>query len=169
VNPAPAPAISGLSLVCDNESEDYSTDDNAGSSYEWTVTGGTIIFGAGTHLVSILWGAPGTASISVTETNADGCSATAEALNITIDDCTGLDEGLENHIRVYPNPATDRVTLQGLNNATVTLYDIPGKDLMAYRKVTGSLEMELTSFQKGIYLLKIEQVGTVNTIRLVKR
>jgi PKD repeat protein len=169
VNPAPAPAISGLSLVCDNESEDYSTDDNAGSSYEWTVTGGTIISGAGTHLVTILWGNPGTGSVSVTETNADGCNETAAVPVITIDDCTGVDEGRENNIRVYPNPATDRVTLQGLNNAMVTLYDIPGKDLMAYSKVTGSLEMDLSTFQKGIYLLKIEQIGTVNTIRLVKR
>ncbi len=169
VNPAPDPSVSGPAMVCDNDPEDYSTSGNSGSSYEWAVTGGSIISGAGTQTVSILWGNPGTGSVSVTETTADGCTAAAEALSVIIDDCTGLNEGQEYPIMVYPNPATDRVNIHGLNQATVRIYNILGKEMKVFNQLNGSQAIDITSFQKGIYLLKIEQGGAAKTIQLIKQ
>ena len=51
----------------------YTCNNNAGSTYTWTVNNGVIVSGQGTNSVTILWGAEGVGSVSVLETTADGC------------------------------------------------------------------------------------------------
>ncbi len=51
----------------------YTCNNNAGSTYTWAVNNGVIVSGQGTNSVTILWGAEGVGSISVSETTADGC------------------------------------------------------------------------------------------------
>ncbi|MBE9491720.1 MAG: Omp28-related outer membrane protein, partial [Bacteroidetes bacterium] len=109
---SPDPEISGLTLVCNGEEMNYSTADNPGSTYTWNVTGGNIIAGAGTHDITIKWGALGTGYVYVTEENADGCSETTEDYEVTIDDCTGIDELASDQIRIYPNPANNYVNIE---------------------------------------------------------
>ncbi|HNI43140.1 MAG TPA: serine hydrolase [Chitinophagales bacterium] len=54
--------------VCANQSYTYSTQAIAGSTYAWTVTGGTILSGQGTNQISVQWnnGTVGTVSLSQT-------------------------------------------------------------------------------------------------------
>ena len=51
----------------------YTCNNNAGSTYTWTVNNGVVVSGQGTNSVTILWGAEGVGSVSVLETTADGC------------------------------------------------------------------------------------------------
>ena len=51
----------------------YTCNNNAGSTYTWTVNNGVIVSGQGTNSVTVLWGAEGVGSVSVLETTADGC------------------------------------------------------------------------------------------------
>ena len=51
----------------------YTCNNNAGSTYTWTVNNGVIVSGQGTNSVTILWGAEGVGSVTVAETTADGC------------------------------------------------------------------------------------------------
>jgi hypothetical protein len=51
----------------------YTCNNNAGSTYNWTVTNGVVVSGQGTNSVTILWGAEGVGSVTVAETTADGC------------------------------------------------------------------------------------------------
>ncbi len=89
----PAPSVVGNSLVCDNETEEYSTALNPGSIiYSWEVSGGNIITGGGSPVISVLWGNPGSGSVSVYEETFNGCYATSEILQVTIDDCNGIGE-----------------------------------------------------------------------------
>ena len=79
VNPAPTPAITGPSPVCQSATgvtSTYSTPNVAGHTYTWAVTGGTIASGQGTNQINVTWTTPGAGSVSVTETiTAGGCSA----------------------------------------------------------------------------------------------
>ena len=79
VNPLPAPAITGPNPVCqstDGNTEIYSTPADAGSTFSWTVVGGTLS-GQGTNQIAVLWTTPGPGSISVTQTViSTGCTAT---------------------------------------------------------------------------------------------
>lgn len=62
----------------------YTCDNNAGSTYNWTVSNGVIASGQGTNSLSILWGAEGAGSVSVVETMADGCVGDAVIYDVNI-------------------------------------------------------------------------------------
>lgn len=85
VNALPAPNISGPNLVCEMATgQVYTTPNQAGSSYNWTVTGGTIVAGQGTNSITVDWGTAGPGTVSVTETTGPGCSL-SQTFNVTID------------------------------------------------------------------------------------
>ncbi len=84
VNPLPTPSIIGSNPVCqsvNSTTETYSTA-ITGNTFVWAVVGGTFI-GQGTNQIVVIWSTPGTGSVSVTETGANGCSAT-NTINVTI-------------------------------------------------------------------------------------
>ncbi|MBK5285083.1 MAG: hypothetical protein JJE25_06740, partial [Bacteroidia bacterium] len=83
INPLPnTSSIAGPIVVCEGSSANYSVTNVAGSTYSWTVTGGTFT-GSGS-IINVTWGAPPSGTVSVIQTNAVGCSDTAVVLNVTI-------------------------------------------------------------------------------------
>ena len=60
-----------------------------------------------------------------------------------------------NSIALYPNPAKDKLyisNISNLNNATIEFYDVAGKQIHSEKLNT---QIDLSSFNKGIYLVKI--------------
>ncbi len=80
----PAPSISGDATVCTGEQIAYSTPANAGSTYVWAVTGGTIVSGNASPSIIVLWNIPGAQTVTVTETNASGNCIASRVLNVTV-------------------------------------------------------------------------------------
>ena len=78
VNPLPDPVITGAASVCQGSVKNmYSVVNIPGNSYFWTITGGSIIGVQNTNEVAVTWGAAGTGSITVNETNlVTGCKKT---------------------------------------------------------------------------------------------
>lgn len=78
--PNPNPVITGDSIICEQTKNIvYSVPNDTGSSYSWSVTGGTITSGANSNMVLVNWGTKGTASLSVTETiKTTGCNTTVQ-------------------------------------------------------------------------------------------
>jgi photosystem II stability/assembly factor-like uncharacterized protein len=169
VNPTPAPVVSGLSSVCDNETADYTTVQNAGNIYSWEVSGGTITAGAGTWQISVLWGNPGSGHVAVTETTLHGCSALSEAMEVNIDDCTGIKEEKGAIIQVFPNPASDKISISGLKNASVRIYNLLGNQIISQLNLTSPVSLNITSLKKGIYILKVYQDNIYYIFQFVKR
>lgn len=62
-----SPTLSSISPACINNIAVYSVPVIAGSTYTWTVTGGTIIAGNGTHQISVLWGSGTTGTVSIVQ------------------------------------------------------------------------------------------------------
>ena len=85
VNALPVPVIAGSSSVCLNSSSNYSTA-VGNSAYVWTVSpGGTITAGAGTSSITINWTTTGVKTVSVSYTDANGCSAASPSnLSVTV-------------------------------------------------------------------------------------
>jgi gliding motility-associated-like protein len=75
VNPPPAPFVTGPLTVCLNDQSNYLSNQQTGSTYVWTVNGGTINGSASQPYAIIQWTNTGQGIISVTETNINGCSA----------------------------------------------------------------------------------------------
>jgi hypothetical protein len=61
------PNVSGLTTVCNDNTAIYSVPELLGSTYVWTVTGGTILGGQGTNMISVLWGSGGTGVVNVVQ------------------------------------------------------------------------------------------------------
>ncbi len=87
ISELPTPIVSGPDASCQNDTIDYSTTENAGCSYEWTVAGGTIVEGGQSHEVRVLWDSFGGCALSVTETiDASGCASTTELYNVAVEE-----------------------------------------------------------------------------------
>ncbi len=84
----PEPEITGTETLCElSEGEMYSTPATEGSTFSWTVSGGTIVGSATGNSITVNWGDAGSGVVQVTETSADGCVG-MDAMGITL----------------YPNP-----------------------------------------------------------------
>jgi hypothetical protein len=70
---------------------------------------------------------------------------------------------------IYPNPASDLLYINGLNNesATVTIFDVSGK-IVINQSLTNNT-IDVSSLPKGIYILRVTTVESVHTSRFVKK
>lgn len=84
IDPKPSPAISGKDTICTNATTAYTTTGSSGSSYNWTVSGGTIQSGKSTDSITVNWGSSGSGTVKLKQTNAEGCDTTVTK-DITID------------------------------------------------------------------------------------
>ena len=169
VDAVPAPEIDGQDMVCDFSEEIYEVADNDGNSYEWTVTGGTITSGDSTYMITVEWGGVGTGSVSVSVETAAGCSGTSEVMDITIDDCTGInDPEQENTISVFPNPAGDFVTVQSAGKiVSVSIYALSGELIVNKPEGVSNNKLNTSNINPGLYLIRIVTETGVVTKRLV--
>jgi hypothetical protein len=78
VNALPTPSITGPQNPCINSGyNNYSTEDGM-AGYTWLVSaGGAITGGPGTNSVQVVWNNPGNQSVSISYTNAFGCTPVA--------------------------------------------------------------------------------------------
>ncbi|MEP7218022.1 MAG: hypothetical protein ABI876_03850, partial [Bacteroidota bacterium] len=80
-----SPVISGPTKVCINSTATYAAADIAGDAYTWSVTGGSIINGAGTHQVDIQWGSGTSGTVGLIERSAEGgCAGVAPDRSVGI-------------------------------------------------------------------------------------
>jgi len=157
----PQPVVSGPEYACKYHTELYHTDLVDGNSYQWEITGGTIIEGAGTNEIIVEWGEPGMGYVTVTEGNGV-CDVSSETLDVEIDDCTGINEANVNSLKVYPNPAKNVLNVdlgdqEFKGNLNLTLWDLQGKKVVD-RTVDGGMKqvrINISQFTAGIYSVKL--------------
>jgi hypothetical protein len=66
----------------------------------------------------------------------------------------------ETAVNVYPNPTTDNVTVENLaGNAIIRIMDLQGRLIYEQQPVGGSTTIEMGKFNKGVYLMIIENNG----------
>ncbi|WP_298765210.1 choice-of-anchor V domain-containing protein [uncultured Polaribacter sp.] len=71
----------------------------------------------------------------------------------------------------FPNPATDRITLQlptGTENAKVGFYDAVGRLALTRNISDANNSINVNSLSKGIYLLKVSTADKIGTQRFIK-
>ncbi len=74
---------------------------------------------------------------------------------------TGIDKETENKVKVFPNPTNGLVTIENTGFAEIEVFDMTGRTIL--KKVsTGYSDADLSSCQKGIYLLKIKEKHSGN-------
>ncbi|QAA83119.1 T9SS type A sorting domain-containing protein [Aequorivita sp. H23M31] len=76
-------------------------------------------------------------------------------------------------LALFPNPTYGKISLQSfqLNAETsISLYDIQGKMLFSKKMVpqNGSCVIDISSFENGVYFLKISSAGNMGIKKLIK-
>lgn len=82
----------------------------------------------------------------------------------------GMNENTQTEISVYPNPATDQLTIENTGVAALQVFNPEGKTI-AKTTINGNSQLDVSAYAPGVYFLSVEaqDTKTVNTIRFVKK
>ena len=81
----------------------------------------------------------------------------------------GINELHANDISVYPNPASNAFSVEGINGSFgISIYNSVGQMLYADKNVVGSEKVDIGDFASGMLLLKIEIDGEVYYKKVLK-
>ena len=134
----------------------YTYTNTAGSSYEWTATGGDIVDGQGDNEVSIVWNVEGPGQLCVVETNDGGCSGAEVCFDVTVT-LSSVDDMLGGTLDVFPVPATDNLhviwTGPTVDNAFVVVRDAAGRNVMS-TPVGQRDVLDISNLSSGSYMLE---------------
>jgi hypothetical protein len=73
-------------------------------------------------------------------------------------------------IKIYPNPATNKIQISNIdgNSTKISIFNVLGKQVFHQVKILENT-IDISSFNKGIYLVKIDIDGKSKTQKLVIR
>jgi len=171
VNQTPSPEISGLDIVCDNEQVDYTAEDVTGSTYVWDIVGGEVVTGAGTYMISVMWGEPGAGSVFVTETSAASCVGSSDYFDVTIDDCMGIDDNYAvAEMSISPNPAKENVEIilscKAGSTYKVVVFNTLGQVMFETNGVTmgdkQNVNIDVNTYKSGMYIVNLTTKDGLN-------
>lgn len=113
--------------------------------------------------------------ITYTVTDSNGCSNSATQ-NMSVHDCTGIEEIASQGIMVYPNPSTNGIFNIAIKNAnfnelSISIVDIQGKEIFkALEKNLPSdynKQINISDIAKGIYYIKLCTDADVKIQKLI--
>ena len=83
----------------------------------------------------------------------------------------GLGENLMINFEVYPNPATENVTiaLPEDGNFELAIHTLEGKMCYQHESCTGNQHIDISDFTTGVYIVKINNGTSAETKRLIVR
>ena len=89
---------------------------------------------------------------------------------VSCNDCAivNVPEIEKNNLTVYPNPATNHFTVNTGNDekASIQLFNIVGQQVYS-ETFTGSTTVSVANLHSGVYMLKVNQNGKVNTTKVI--
>ncbi len=101
-----------------------------------------------------------------------GCNDTRQEYQVKIiqDAClkNGLNNVILNHVSIFPNPTQRFVKITNLSNGKLIVKDLLGKVILDKITVNGDLDLDLFSWEKGVYLLELNTTDGVGVIRIIK-
>jgi hypothetical protein len=97
----------------------------------------------------------------------DDCRNISEGESVTI--ITGVENNFINSIMIYPNPAHDRISIE-TNGSTIMLsiQSIRGQVIHCSIIDKPIQEIDLSDFQKGVYIITIRSRDLVWTEKIIK-
>jgi hypothetical protein len=83
----------------------------------------------------------------------------------------GISEAGKNAISLYPNPAQDKITITGIEtgSADVRIIDQSGRVIRQISEVLNGQQIDVSTFESGIYLFEITNEGHSSIQRITVR
>ncbi len=100
--------------------------------------------------------------------NATGCNSALEVIAAcTVG--TSYMEATENHIALYPNPATDQITLESPVAGQVTILNLGGQKLIQKEIIGQTTNLDISNLPKGVYFVHFVGVQNVWAYKFCKQ
>ena len=94
------------------------------------------------------------------------------ANSVTFDeDCNAVEEHSDYGIRVYPNPTSDVIYIEGMadGNKDLYVYDMLGNVVVAKTSSNNDVVLNISDLSRGFYVIKIvDEMGTVRVAKVCK-
>ncbi len=167
-NPTAAITAGGATTFCAGGSVVLTANAGGGLNYQW-YKGASLIAGA----TSLNYTATlaGNYKCRVTKT-ATGCFKNSNLITVTVPCKKGELLNDEDAFTIYPNPATDKLTINLnrsiINSSTVMITDILGKILARETIYSSAIEIDISQFSDGMYFIKMEINGEEFIARFIK-
>ncbi|KAA9325017.1 M4 family metallopeptidase [Adhaeribacter soli] len=146
------------------------------TSWEWSFPGGNPSTSTDQNPANIAYPGNGIYSVRLIVRNALGTDTLTRASYIHVGNVTGTAENLAelNQLTVYPNPATDKITIQygftGKKSLTVMLVNTLGQKVMQKQVTAASqlaTELDVRNMAAGVYFLQISDGEALVTKKLI--
>jgi PKD repeat protein len=152
------------------------------TSWYWNFGDGTSpsILQNPTHVYS----GSGTYTVSLTVSNAYGSNILTKtnvinAISIcyydtvtysACDGITGLIEAMDMkyNIKIYPNPATDDLTIETPERATIEIYNIEGQIIKSFSAGDNTTTIDVSTLARGMYFVKMKSDNGVGVKKFIK-
>ena len=95
----------------------------------------------------------------------DGSLTTTQDVVVTIGE-SGIESNTMATIRIYPNPVSNTLHIDGIENGTVTITSLAGEVVHNDEYVN---DIDVSSLPSGVYLVTIQNQDNARTIRMIKR
>lgn len=92
---------------------------------------------------------------------------TSSTLN-TIAAPTAVPVPVVNKVRVYPNPSSDIVYVDGLENGTIYVMDISGAILINQHSSAAHTMVDISHLPNGVYIIRTQGGDNITTTKLIK-
>ena len=90
-----------------------------------------------------------------------------QTAKVNLGDIVGLNEFGEKYTKVYPNPASNKVTIESASTIKhVVIYDLNGRKVYSVALDQNKVDLNIESLNKGVYMIKLETENGTRTEKL---
>jgi len=145
---------------------------NGPTSWTWLLPGGSPAFSTVQDPVGINYNTAGTYDVTLITENVNGTDTLVKTAYIEVTSSIGVQEYKEGQVSIYPNPANDRLTVE-LTQIELpcffALKDMQGRAVYSTVVNSEKLEIDLSAYAKGIYLIRVNNDNFSRELKLVKQ
>lgn len=95
-----------------------------------------------------------TQTTTYTVVGSNGACTSQATITITVTSSAGIQEQEVLPLTIYPNPTIGMITVDGLMDGTVSIFDMTGRCMMQRNASSSTISLDLTHLPQGIYILR---------------
>lgn len=169
-NPSVAITAQGPTTFCAGDSVQLKAPLNNNYSYQWKRNNVNVSGATGNKYQAKIQG-----SFKVKVTNGNGCTVLSNGISVSVPCREGESIAYENKsflARIYPNPSTGDVTLEGIycDNGIVTyqVFDYTGREVKCHSVSYDKNKWMISGLPPGVFHILIRQNENSNIVKLVR-
>ena len=159
---SPTFAVSGATAICKGEKTIYTA--SGAQNYTWAVLPTSVVNS------SISLNPTVTTQYTVSATSSVTGCRWDYVFSLTVNKCLGLNDvdGAMENVAIYPNPTTGNLFIESEKQISIAIYNQLGQLLLNKQITESKTQIDLSSFSKGLYFIKINDGEKVKVKEIVK-